>query len=98
MVTRKPMGKTRTDATASSDLTVILLKHASGLGIEIEGVCKEVGLDLSTVEEQGARISANTFNGLWEAVALRSGAYPAPIRVVEAEELTRDLWLGDAER
>jgi len=67
------MGKTRTGATASSDLTVILLKYASGLGIEIEGVCKEVGLDLSTVEEQGARISANTFNGLWEEVALRSG-------------------------
>lgn len=73
MVTRKPMGKTRAAATASSDLTVILLRYASGVGLEIEGFCKKVGLDLSTLEEQGARISADTFNALWEEVVLRSG-------------------------
>jgi len=72
MVIRKPKGKTRTDATASSDLTVILLKYASGLGIEIEDVCKEVGLDPAALNDPGARISADTFNALWEEVVLRS--------------------------
>ncbi len=73
MVTRKPIGKTRTDVTASSDLAVILLRYASGIGLEIEGVCREVGLDWSNLADQGARISADTFNALWEEVVLRSG-------------------------
>ena len=67
------MGKTRAAATASSDLTVILLRYASGVGLEIEDVCKEVGLDLSDLDESGARISAEKFNVLWEEIALRSG-------------------------
>jgi preprotein translocase subunit SecD len=32
------------------------------------------------------------------AVALRSGALPVPVRVIESERLTRDLWLGNVEQ
>ena len=32
------------------------------------------------------------------AVALRSGALPVPIKVIESEELTRDTWLGNVEQ
>jgi AraC-like DNA-binding protein len=73
MVTRQPKGRKRKDATASSDLAVILLKYASGLGIEIESVCTKVGLDVCTLDEHASRLSVDTFNALWEEIVLRSG-------------------------
>ncbi len=73
MVMGKRMGKTRTEVTASSDLVGILLRYASRIGIDTEGVCEKVGLDSSVADEPGARIPAQEFNALWEAIVRRSG-------------------------
>jgi AraC-like DNA-binding protein len=69
----KPFRRRSVGVTASIDLTGILLRYASRIGLEIERVCEKAGLDLTHMEEPGGRISEETFNALWEVVVLRSG-------------------------
>jgi AraC-like DNA-binding protein len=70
---RKPVRRTKIGATASTDLTGILLRYASRIGLEIQEICEEIGFDPSPLADPGARVSLEKFNALWEAVVLRSG-------------------------
>jgi AraC-like DNA-binding protein len=51
----------------------ILLKYASRIGVDTEGVCEQAGLDPCDPDEPGARIPADKFNTLWEVIVRRSG-------------------------
>ncbi len=62
-----------TEATASADLTRVLLRHASRIGLEARDVCRAVDIDPAVLETPGARLSLARFAALWEAVASRAG-------------------------
>lgn len=59
-------------ASASIDLTRILLKYAWRIGIHLEEIYKTVGLDPSILENTEARISLEQFNAIWKEIALQA--------------------------
>ena len=60
-------------ATASMDLTKILLLYASGVGVDTSRVLQSAGLASSALEDAEARVSLGTFDAIWEAVGQQSG-------------------------
>ena len=59
-------------ATASIDLTRILLKYASKFSLDVREVCRSVGLDHSVLKKTDARIPVGQFNAIWEEVVART--------------------------
>lgn len=60
-------------ATASVDLVRVLLRFASGIGLDLGGFWEATGLDPQTLENGEARIPIEQFNAVWSQVALRAG-------------------------
>lgn len=73
MVPPKPIRERTVGSTASIDLTGMLLRYASRIGLEIQEICEGIAFDPSSLAEPGTRVSVEKFNALWEAVVLRSG-------------------------
>jgi len=59
-------------ATASIDLTRILLKYASKASLDIRKVCDAARLDPSVLKNTGARIPIEQFNAIWEEIVART--------------------------
>jgi AraC-like DNA-binding protein len=60
-------------ASISLDVARLLLKYAVGLGIDTDAVCRCMGLDIVTLQQDlGGRMAAKTFDALWAEVAGRA--------------------------
>lgn len=59
-------------ATASIDLTRILLKYASKAMLDIREIFDAVRLDPSVLKNAGARIPIEQFNAIWEEIVART--------------------------
>ncbi len=66
------MTDTLPGATASVDLTRILLKYASTDALDIREICDEIRLDPLVLENAGARIPIEQFNAIWEEIVSRT--------------------------
>jgi AraC-like DNA-binding protein len=76
---------TQSTAYASADLARLLLKYASDLGLDLEGV-----------GGRGARVPLKRFNVLWQDVAARSGDPDFGLHLAEASaDLERAIFLAN---
>jgi AraC-like DNA-binding protein len=78
------MGKKRRQILASITMVHILLKYASGIGINLAEICEVMGLGPDILESPEAKISIEQYNDIWKQVALR------------AEDQNFGLHLGEA--
>jgi AraC-like DNA-binding protein len=65
--------RTPAEPTASVDLARMLLRHASRKGVDAGEICRAVGVEAGVLEQPGARVSAERFAALWDAIASRAG-------------------------
>lgn len=59
--------------TISADMIRLLLKYASGSGMDDREILSSAGLDPHVLDNARARIPAQVFDRLWDEVSIRSG-------------------------
>jgi len=79
----------KTVVTASTDFIHILLKYAREIGLDPEEIRGCVGLEASTLDDSGARISLEQFNEIWKETAHRSGDRDFGLHFAERAHLHR---------
>jgi AraC-like DNA-binding protein len=62
----------RNNLSVSLDVPRLLLKYAAGLGVDVNDICQQVGLEAASIQNLEGRLSFEEFDALWEAVARRS--------------------------
>ncbi|MBL7162301.1 MAG: AraC family transcriptional regulator [Anaerolineales bacterium] len=77
--------QTKLSASASSDLTRLVLRFAVEIGVNTEEILKSVGLAPRVLENAEKRVSVEQFNAILEEIALRAEDQDLGLHFGEAE-------------